>query len=177
MERPLEREVHDTQPHHASAIRELHARVRLETYPNEAEGVPYNWIEDETNAWLTPDGQAEFEKKLEEIVNDPEQLHRVVYAGDRLIGFIHGSKNGGKQELQTLYVDSDFHGQGVARDLLEELFAWFDSKKDIFLDVVPHNNHARSVYRHYGFEEVPGTERMYEETVPFITMKRKGKEA
>lgn len=167
-------EISETRREHATAVRQLHAAVRLQTYPNEAEGVAYDWVVDETNAWLTPERMAEFESKLDKIIESPNQLHLVAHLDDRLIGFAHGSKDEGRQEIRTLYVDSEFHGQGVARDLIKRLFSWFDMGEDIVLEVVPYNVHARAVYRHYGFREMPGTERVYEKTIPFVGMKRTG---
>jgi len=59
-------------------------------------------------------------------------------------------------EVQRLYVDAAWHGQGVARDLLNHaLHQAAEAGADhIWLGVWEHNPRAIAFYRKFGFEEV-----------------------
>lgn len=59
-------------------------------------------------------------------------------------------------ELQRIYVDSAWHGQGVARALIDEVFAIARrlGGRTLYLGVWEHNHRALSFYRKLGFVEV-----------------------
>lgn len=48
------------------------------------------------------------------------------------------------------------------------------SQKPIDLEVVTYNGRAKAFYRKYNFDEIPGTEVLFAEKIPVITMIRKG---
>jgi len=58
-------------------------------------------------------------------------------------------------EIQRIYVDSNWHGKGVAQQLFEACLHAFD-KRDInriWLGVWEHNPRAIAFYKKYGFKE------------------------
>ena len=103
------------------------------------------------------------DKQLAEIL-DPNR--RIVFAtsGNELIGFYHllvGKPDDAIRgphpiELLRLYIDSQFHGKGLAHRLLGE--AIDRSKQErfetIWLGVWEKNYRAQAFYKKWGFEEV-----------------------
>jgi ribosomal protein S18 acetylase RimI-like enzyme len=57
-------------------------------------------------------------------------------------------------ELKRLYVDSSWHGRGVAPALMTEAFRAARARggRTMWLTVYEHNGRAQSFYRRYGFE-------------------------
>jgi GNAT superfamily N-acetyltransferase len=101
---------------------------------------------------------------LETGLANPSIRWRVAAMGDQLIGYAKLSPlmapapkpQSGALELQQIYVLKQWHGQGVA----EELMKWAldtargDAAPEIYLTVFDHNARAKSFYTRHGFSEV-----------------------
>ena len=84
--------------------------------------------------------------------------------GDNIIGFatLHSGTapdcvhSANAQEIQRLYVDSEWHGQGVAQSLMEAaITSAIDSAADtLWLGVWKENPRAIAFYKKYGFQAV-----------------------
>jgi diamine N-acetyltransferase len=61
----------------------------------------------------------------------------------------------GAVELQQIYVQSEWHGRGVAAHLMEWALATAagDDAPEVYLTVFDHNERAKRFYRRYGFAE------------------------
>ena len=97
--------------------------------------------------------------------------------GDKVVGVVHVAKTPEKQHLHALYIAKEYYGSGLAQRLMEIGLAWADPHRPIDLQVATYNERAKAFYRKYGFEEVPGTEEKFAETIPVVTMERKGESA
>lgn len=89
---------------------------------------------------------------------------RVAISGDEPIGYAKltplrapaADPGDNALELQQIYVLSDWHGIGVA----EQLMQWAVSEartrnaEELYLTVFDHNERAKRFYRRHGFEEV-----------------------
>ena len=78
----------------------------------------------------------------------------------------------GKQRVGSIYVDKKAHGTGLGSQLMQKVVDWFDPEKPIYLEVVTYNERAKTFYRKWGFEEIPGTEDIYADLLPEVTMIR-----
>jgi GNAT superfamily N-acetyltransferase len=155
-------------------LRTMHGRSWRDTYPNEAEGVSRQWVEERTAGWITPEGIENSKEHVKDIYGHPDHLHKVVVDDGKIVGVVHVAKNPQKQHLHALYIAKEYYGTGLAQLLMDTALRWADSDRPIDLQVVTYNDRAKAFYRKYGFEEKPGTEEKFAEVIPVITMERKG---
>lgn len=156
------------------AMRKMHAKSWLATYPNDAAGVSREWVEERVAAWLTDEELAKSKEYFRDITQNPDHFYRVARDQDRVVGLVHASRIDGHQELHALYIDEDYYGNGLAQELIDAALQHFDMSQDIELQVAAYNERAKSFYRKYGFEEVQGSETLFKEKIPIITMRRDG---
>ncbi len=151
-------------------------RMRLEswlaTYVNDERGVTREWIEERSEEQLRP----------ERIQQGIERLNipgRACYVARSSQGGIIGSTTPyidevGVQHVGSLYVDERFHGKGVGRQLMQKVIEWSDPTKPLELGVATYNERAKAFYRKWQFEEIPGSETLFDNKIPEIKMIRKG---
>jgi diamine N-acetyltransferase len=97
-------------------------------------------------------------------IDDPDRVTLLCEQGDQLIGFAQlrwGKAPGcvvatACGEIQRLYVISEFHGKGVARDLMSACMDVMTHRPSevVWLGVWEHNPRAIAFYRKFGFREV-----------------------
>ncbi|HSW92698.1 MAG TPA: GNAT family N-acetyltransferase, partial [Patescibacteria group bacterium] len=80
----------------------------------------------------------------------------------------------GRQHVGSLYTDKHWHGKGIGGALMQKIIDWCDPEKPIELGVVAYNERAKAFYRKWGFEEIPGSETLFDNTIPEVMMIRKG---
>jgi ribosomal protein S18 acetylase RimI-like enzyme len=103
------------------------------------------------------------ENQLQEI-QDPQRRIGIAWEGNEAVGYYHlkigvpdPSVTGPKPvEILRLYVDSRFHGKGVARALMDRCLeiARSEGFETVWLGVWEHNHRAQAFYRKYGFVPV-----------------------
>jgi ribosomal protein S18 acetylase RimI-like enzyme len=152
----------------------MHARSWRDTYPNEEHSISKEWVEERTAAWLTPEALADSRERFGPVYSDPQHFHRLAIKNGEVVGLVHGSKTEKGQHIEALYVDKSQLGSGLAQRLMKLALEWFDPAQPIDLDVVEYNGRAKAFYRKCGFEEIPGTEKLFADVIPVITMERKG---
>lgn len=143
------------------------------TYPSPEHGVSQEWVEKELSWWLTEDGLERSREFLRGVYADDNQLRLVVYGDDKVKGFIHFSRKGDQTELKALYTDPATFGTGLGRQLFEGGLGWVGSS-DLSLEVVSYNARAIRFYEKCGFEIVPGSNHLYKDKLPVVTMIKKG---
>jgi len=166
--------IRDTTVDDLLPLRTMHGQSWRDTYPNEAEGVSRQWVEERTAGWITPEGIEQSKEHVKDIYGHPEHLHKIAVAGDRVVGIVHVAKTAEKQHLHALYIAKEYYGTGLAQRLMDTALKWIDPDRPIDLQVVTYNDRAKAFYRKYGFKEIPGTEEKFAEVIPVITMERKG---
>lgn len=168
--------VHDVSADDMPQLLKMHAKSWRDTYPNEAAGVPREWVEERTAKWLTPENIEKRQRDAFAVLADPDKLWKVAKDDSgTILGLIRASRGDGKQYFGALYVDKAHHGKDVAQALMDEFLKWEDPSQPTTLDVATYNDRAKAFYRKYEFEEVPGTERLHHEVIPIVTMVRKSK--
>lgn len=156
------------------SIRPLHAASWLATYPNEEHDVPYEWVKARTDGWLAPKQLARSAEYLQNILNDPTQFYRVAEGGGAVVGFVHASTTeDDARELDAIYTAPETFGTGLGAKLMNAALAWADDAP-VTLEVATYNERAIRFYEKFGFTAVAGSEKIFAERIPIMTMKREG---
>jgi RimJ/RimL family protein N-acetyltransferase len=152
-------------------------RMWLDTYVNEKVGVSEEWVKNRFKEKLTPDKIAERKQKLTMDQKNPNKESFVAKDIDgNVIGMIGYSRtDNGEQELGAIYVDKRYQGRGISGMLIAKLLEWAIPKEPIILGVVEYNERAKAFYKKWGFKEIKGSEKLFDNKIPEITMIRKGK--
>lgn len=154
------------------AVTKMRLDSWLDTYVNEKAGVSREWILERNRKQLLPEriearrAFLDYPKMAGFIAKD--------YSGNVIGGATPYEDEQGVQHVGSLYVDKQWHGKGVGGRLMQEIIDWSDPTKPIELGVVTYNERARSFYRKWGFVEIPGSETLFDNTLPEIMMTRKG---
>ena len=163
----------------ASPVDVVEARIMLAkswlaTYPNDETGVSHEWVKDKTDKWLTPERLERSKQNVLEARNDPSQYYRVALKNDQVIGMIHVAlQDGGTKDIEALYVHPDHIGEGVGQKLMDEADRWI-GLDTAHLQVATYNVRAIKFYEKNGFKVVHGTEELYIDKIPVVTMERRG---
>lgn len=154
------------------AVTRMRLQSWLDTYVNEAAGVTREWIEARNERQMSPEYQ---EARMKRFEKNNRTGWTAFDSDGKVIGAATPYKDEeGVQHVGALYVDKNWHGQGVGGALMQKVIAWSDPTLPIELGVVAYNDRAKAFYRKWGFEEIPGSEELFEEVMPEVKMIRKG---
>jgi ribosomal protein S18 acetylase RimI-like enzyme len=161
-------------PEDAASARAMQAESWLATYPNEEAGVSYEWVKNLTDSWLTTEKLAQSRQIFTDAINDPSMFYRLAERDGRVVGFVHAATNDdGTKELEAIYTSPETFGSGLGQQLMSVANEWIGDS-DTTLKVARYNIRAIRFYEKNGFRVVEGTEELYKEMIPIITMKREG---
>jgi RimJ/RimL family protein N-acetyltransferase len=95
-------------------------------------------------------------------VDDPDAIRFVVEDQGRLVGEASAHLSGGRADL-GMQVAEAYRGRGIGTALLSATVDWARANRahKVTLQVWPHNEHARSLYEHFGFSEEGRLRRHY----------------
>ncbi|MCC6138474.1 MAG: GNAT family N-acetyltransferase [Bdellovibrionaceae bacterium] len=139
---------------HVAELSELASDVFCKTFlpTNKAEPV-YDYAKEYFN-----------KEALEKTLLSPEYFTFGVFSEQKLIGYIQFVLNnkesycGADLELKRFYLQHEYHGKGIAQDMME--FCFLKSKdlghKKFWLGVWEKNDRAQSFYKKFGFRKVGG---------------------
>lgn len=152
------------------ATHQLLRQLHNETYANDELGVTAELV-DARFTRHTPELRRQ---RMQERLDDPGNMSWVaVDDSGSIIGMVAPRiEEGGVQRIGALYVHGDWHGKGVARELMQRALNWLDSSKPIELHVVSYNERAKAFYRKWGFNEVPDSESLFDNLIPEVKMIR-----
>lgn len=158
--------IQDLSAENIDEANEMRLRSWLDTYVNDELGVSREWVQDRNSTQMSD----ETKKRRLERLKDPrckgwvacDQTSRVIGITTPFVG------EEGAQHVGSLYVDKDWHGSGVASQLMQKVIDWFDADKPIVLGVASYNERAKAFYRKWGFEEVPGSETLFNDKIAEI---------
>lgn len=161
-------------PDDVLCTRAVQAESWLATYPNEEAGVSYEWVKNLTDNWLTDQALKQSRQILTDVINDPSMFYRLAESGGKVVGFIHtATNNDGTKELEAIYTSPETFGSGLGQQLMNIANKWIGGTETT-LKVAEYNARAIRFYEKNGFRIVQGTEELYKEMIPIITMKREG---
>ena len=171
--------IEEMTPEDVELATEMRLQSWAETYINDEAGVTTEWIE-ERNARQRSKEKAQ--SRRERFAAGKEKGTLGAWVARDNSGQIIGSTtpfidNDGVQHLGSLYVDKQWHGSGIASELMQRVMDWLDSSKDIVLSVVSYNERAKAFYRKWGFVEVQGSDDLFEGVMPEVKMVRKGEKS
>lgn len=146
----------------------------LDTYVNDEFGVTEEWVRERYEGKFSPET---FTARVQRFKTAKEKGTLNAWVARDAGGSLIGSTTpyvteDGLQRLGSLYVDKKAHGSGVASELMQRVVDWFDPEKPIYLEVVSYNERAKAFYRKWGFEEIPGSEKIFADLIPDVTMIR-----
>lgn len=166
--------IREGMPEDAVRTRTMQAESWLATYPNEEAGVSYEWVKNLTDSWLTAERLDQSREILTDIINDPDMLYRLAESGNKVVGFVHAATNDdGTKELEAIYTSPETFSSGLGQRLMNVANEWIGDTETT-LKVATYNARAIRFYEKNGFRVVEGTEELYKEMIPIITMKREG---
>lgn len=153
---------------------EMRLQSWLDTYVNEEFGVTREWIERRNAMQRSPENT---KRRLESFTMGKQSGTRngwiALDSGGKVIGATTPwVDDAGVQHVGSLYVDRAWHGKGVGGGLMEKVIDWFDDNKPIELGVVAYNERAKAFYCKWGFEEVAGSEQLFDGKIPEVKMIR-----
>jgi ribosomal protein S18 acetylase RimI-like enzyme len=161
-------------PEDSASARAMQAESWLATYPNEEAGVSYEWVKNLTDSWLTAEHLDQSRQIFTDAINDPSMFYRLAENNGKVVGFIHAATNDdGTKELEAIYTSPEAFGSGLGQRLMNVANEWIGGT-DTTLKVATYNTRAIRFYEKNGFRAVEGTEELYKEMIPIITMKREG---
>ena len=112
---------------------------------------------------------------FDEAINDGDGFYRLAEHDGEVVGFVRATtRDDGTKELEAIYIRSDMFGRGLGGQLMSQAMEWVGDESDAVLEVVSYNQRAIRFYEKFGFEKVAGSERMYRDKMPVMTMIRKG---
>lgn len=153
------------------AIRRMHAVSWLATYPNDEHQVSVEWIKQETDGWLTPEGLEGSIKHFEKVLGSQDHFYRIAVDDNRIVGFIHALKEDDIKKLGGFYLLPEYLGMGLAQSLMSLADEWF-GKDPVELEVAPYNTRAIRFYEKKGFSKVPNSDSLFKGKIPGFTMRR-----
>lgn len=150
------------------AANEVRLQSWLDTYVNDRYGVTLEWIEARNKSQLTPEAMERRFKQMEEF-----GAGWVAIVDGKVVGSATPyTDRKGVQHVGSLYVDKKYHGTGIGSALMQKIIEGFDDSKPIVLSVVTYNERAKAFYRKWGFKEVEGSDRLFDNTIPEVDMIR-----
>lgn len=149
---------------------EMRLRSWLDTYINDGLGITREWIETRNERQMS---DASRKRRLVNLKNPNSRSWIAKDERGHVIGMIAPYTDAaGSQQVGGLYVDKQWHGKGVSGALMQKLIDYFDPAKPIELTVATYNERAKAFYRKWGFQEVPGSEGLFEDKIPEVKMVR-----
>lgn len=155
-------------------IRRMQAQSWRDSYRNDELGVTAEWLQTETDSWMTPDNLEKSREHLAKCFADETQFYRVALSGEEVVGLLHLATNDdGSKQLEGLYTAKETHGTGLAQQLMTLADEWIGGQA-VDLEVASYNERAKAFYQKHGFEEVGETDELFRGKMPVLKMVRKG---
>lgn len=154
------------------AVHNLLMQLHQDTYKNEELGITREKLSERFER-RTPDEREE--RLRERIASDNNQAYVATDESDKIIGMVAPRiEEDGARRLGALYIKTEWHGSGLANELMQKAIDWHGSNNDIELHVVAYNERAKAFYRKWGFQEVNGSDALFDGMIPEVKMIRKG---
>ncbi len=136
-------------PDDVRGMQEVFYRTWLATYPNKEHGITEDDIEDRYKDRLSEEKLAQ---RREQIAHPPEgQTTLVARTDDLVVGVCRVMKHSDRNQLYTIYVLPEYHGQGIGSAMWTEAQKYLDSTKPTIVQVATYNTNAIKFYERLGF--------------------------
>lgn len=147
----------------------VHVQSWKDTYPNEAEGVSKDFVNEYMERFTNKSGREKRSQYITEAHENPNYFLRIAEDEEgTVIGFVDARKSDNDYELCGLYIDKLMYGKGLAHDLADIALDWLGRSNDVRLDVVSYNKRAQRFYEKLGFKTIVGSKRQYKNTPIYV---------
>lgn len=136
-------------PEDVMGMHEVFLAGWLTTYPNEEYGITVEDIRYKYEQALLPEKLAARKLRLAEPKD--QELVLVCELDGRIIGVCIGARESQYNQLQAIYVLSEFQGKGFGRLMFNEVVSVFDKNKKTIVHVASYNEKAIGFYQKLGF--------------------------
>jgi ribosomal protein S18 acetylase RimI-like enzyme len=133
----------------AEGIQEVQYKTWLATYPNEELGITIEDIEDRFKDRLL----GKLKKRREEILHPISGVMFVAKENNKVVGFCKTGEIENKNELQAIYVLTEYQGRGIGKMLWDEAKNYLDINRDTVVHVATYNENAIYFYQRLGFKD------------------------
>ncbi|KND47210.1 MAG: hypothetical protein AB199_02155 [Parcubacteria bacterium C7867-004] len=141
------------QPEDFEGILEVQYKAALKNYPNDELGITADDIDADYVEARTPEKIREGEERWRNLPENLNQRYFVAKSGGKVVGFCVVDRYEDKNQVNGIYIDPDFQGQGLGKKFWEEAAKFLDPSKDTVVMVLPYNTQAKGFYATLGFEE------------------------
>lgn len=93
------------------------------------------------------------------------------YEDDKLVGFIHVSRSYEVIDIDNIVVDTDYQRRGIAKELLNYVFDYFNDVDGYILEVREDNKAAIKLYKSFNFKVINKREKYYDDVDAYIMRK------
>jgi len=141
----------------------MQARSWLSAYPNDEHQISYDWIENYTRTWFTPQMMEFGKEQISNGLGNPNVVSLIAETDGQVVGFLLGLRkhpDHGDADLIARYCEPGLFGTGIGHALITEYFTLIDDA-NVRLDVAVYNERAIQFYQRHGFAIVPDSERLY----------------
>lgn len=137
-------------PDDAQIINELRYKTWLATYPNQELGITVDDIHDR---FKNISSEETIQKGKEKLKQTDERRTLVAKQLDKIVGFCFCVKSEEKNQLQAIYILPEYQRRGIGKKLWERSLDFFDTHKDIVVEVADYNTPAIKFYESLGFTD------------------------
>ncbi len=167
-------EIQELQPEEIDEATVMRKQSWIDTYVNAEYGIEEPWIEAHFKSKLDP---SRHQARIDRFNSAKQQGILNAWVARSQAGKIIGAvtpfiEANGRQRVGSIYVDKNWHGTGLGSQLMRRIIDWFDDEKPVYLEVVSYNERAKAFYKKWGFVEIEGSEAVYAEKLPEVTMVR-----
>jgi ribosomal protein S18 acetylase RimI-like enzyme len=144
----------------------------VDTYPNKDLGITKEYVEGLRDRQLTDGSIQALKERIDLLETNTDYFLRVAKNnGGEIVGFIEGTFDNDKYELQSLFLKETAIGSGLATQLWESYKLWAAPEYPIWLQVAPYTHRAIAFYKRKGFEIVPNSDSFSGSThIPLVVM-------
>ena len=140
-------------PEDIKAIRHVQKITWLATYPNSDFGISIKDIESKFPQENSPEEMTQI-KRIAQRYQDKNTKTWVAENQDKtIIGFCVATKKQDHNQISAIYVLPSQQRRGVGQLLMKKALDWFDSQKQVSLNVVSYNQNAITFYHKFGFKK------------------------
>ena len=138
-------------PADAKGIQEVFYATWLDTYPNEEFNITIDDLKYRYRNSLSEETIEKKKKIIEEKSGD--ELYLVAKDDEKVVGVCYCEKEKDLNQLRAMYILPKYQGKGIGTRFWNETLNFFDSTKDVIVDVATYNKNAIEFYEKLGFTD------------------------
>ncbi|MDB5258088.1 MAG: N-acetyltransferase, partial [Chitinophagaceae bacterium] len=138
-------------PEDAEVIQKVFYDTWLATYPNEEFNITVEDLEYRHRNIFIPENIEERKRSIREMKDN--ELFLTAKVSGEIVGVGYFKIEPARNKLQAMYVLPGYQGKGIGKMFWGKVKSFFDSEKDIYVEVVEYNTKAINFYKSLGFKD------------------------